>query len=61
MKKLVPLLTLCFMAIACAPTVTLQSPDKPLEINLNVKIDHQIKVQVDKELDNVMSGNEDIF
>ncbi len=46
---------------ACAPTVALQAPDKPLEINLNVKIDHQISVKVDKQLDDVMSKNKDIF
>jgi hypothetical protein len=45
----------------CAPTVSLQAPDKPLEINLNVKIDHQISVKVDKQLDDVMSKNKDIF
>jgi hypothetical protein len=46
---------------ACSPTVSLQAPDKPLEINLNVKIDHQISVKVDKQLDDVMSKNKDIF
>ncbi len=47
--------------VACAPTVALQAPDKPLEINLNVKIDHQISVKVDKQLDEVMQSNEGIF
>ncbi len=46
---------------ACSPTVSLQAPDKPLEINLNVKIDHQISVKVDKQLDDVMSKKKDIF
>lgn len=46
---------------ACAPRVELQAPDKPLEINLNVKIDHQISVKVDKQLDEVMSKNDAIF
>jgi hypothetical protein len=45
----------------CAPTVALQAPDKPLEINLNVKIDHQISVKVDKQLEEVMENNEGIF
>lgn len=47
--------------MACSPRVELQSPDKPLEINLNVKIDHQISVRVDKQLDEVMNKNEAIF
>ncbi len=45
----------------CSPTVELAAPDKPLEINLNVKIDHQISVKVDKELDAVMKQNDAIF
>ena len=52
---------LLLFSLGCSPTVTLQAPDKPLEINLNVKIDHKIQVKVDKELDDVMTGNEDIF
>lgn len=57
-------LSLLFLVIsfgACSPTVKVQPPDKPVEINLNVKIDHNIKVKVDKELENVIKENEDIF
>ena len=56
---LVAILTLGL--VACSPTVELQAPDKPLEINLNVKIDHQISVKVDKQLDDLMSKKTDIF
>lgn len=55
------LLIIASLFWACAPTVSLQAPDKPLEINLNVKIDHQISVKVDKQLDDVMNKNKDIF
>lgn len=41
--------------------VALQAPEKPLEINLNVKVDHQISVKVDKQLEDVMKKNEGIF
>lgn len=51
-----------FLLIAgCSPTVKVETPDKPLEINMNVKIDHNIKVQVDKELASVMEENDEIF
>lgn len=60
MKIILLILTLGSLS-ACSPTVELQAPDKPLEINLNVKIDHQISVKVDKQLDDVMSKNQDIF
>ena len=29
---------------ACTPTVQLQAPDKPITINLNVKIDQEVRV-----------------
>lgn len=48
-------------SFGCSPTVALQTPDKPLEINLNIKVDHQISVKVDKELEDVMKKNESIF
>jgi len=37
------------------------APDQPITINLNVKIDHEIRVKVDKELDQVMSNKSGLF
>lgn len=46
---------------ACNPTVKIQAPDKPIEINLNIKIDQQVRVKVDRELDDVLASNPDLF
>ena len=46
---------------ACAPTVKLQAPDKPIEINLNVKIQQEIRVKVEKELEKDIMNNPDLF
>lgn len=46
---------------ACNPTVKIQAPDKPIEINLNIKIDQQVRVKVDRELDDVLANNPDLF
>ena len=46
---------------ACTPTIAVKAPDKPLEINLNIKVDHNITVRVDKQLESVIKNNEDIF
>ncbi len=43
---------------ACTPTVKIEPPDKPIVINLNVKIEHEIKIKVDKELDELISNDE---
>jgi hypothetical protein len=45
----------------CNPTVKVEAPDKPIEINLNVKIEHNIRLQVDKELEDLFSEDSDIF
>lgn len=46
---------------ACTPRVEVAAPDKPITINLNVKIDHEIRVKVDKELDKVLSDDSGLF
>lgn len=48
-------------APACTPRVEVAAPDKPITINLNVKIDHEIRVKVDKELDQVLSSDSGLF
>jgi hypothetical protein len=46
---------------ACTPRVEVAAPDKPITINLNVKIDHEIRVKVDKQLDDVLSDDSGLF
>jgi hypothetical protein len=46
---------------ACNPTVQVQAPDKPIEINLNVNIQHHIKVEIDKDVKQAIAKNPDIF
>jgi len=37
------------------------SAKEPITINLNLKIDHEIRVKVDKELDDIFSDESDLF
>jgi hypothetical protein len=46
---------------ACTPTVQLQAPDKPIEINMNVNIEHHVKVEIDRDVQRAMDKNKDIF
>ncbi|MDX8405612.1 MAG: YnbE family lipoprotein [Mariprofundus sp.] len=46
---------------ACTPTVKVEVPDKPITINLNVKIDHEIRIRVEKDLENVLSEDSGLF
>jgi hypothetical protein len=50
-----------WLLTACTPTVQLAAPKEPITINLNVKIEHEIRVKVDKELDDVFANNADLF
>ena len=45
----------------CQPTVQIEAPDKPIEINLNVKIEHEIRVKVDRALDDLLASNPELF
>jgi len=46
---------------ACSPTVKLEAPDKPIEINLNVKIDQEVRVILDREVEDLIADNPDLF
>ena len=46
---------------ACTPTVAVKPPDEPITINLNVKIEHEIRVKVDKELDDLFDDDSELF
>ena len=59
-KSSLSLLILLFMA-SCSPTVQLQAPDKPIEINLNVNIEQHIKVEIQKDVQQAIFKNPDVF
>jgi hypothetical protein len=46
---------------ACSPTVKIQAPDKPIEINLNVHIDQEVRVKVDNELNSAFKDHPELF
>ena len=48
-------------AAACTPTVQLAAPDKPITINLNVKIDQEVRVRIDRDLEELIAQNPDLF
>ncbi|MGV8844130.1 MAG: YnbE family lipoprotein [Pseudomonas sp.] len=54
-------LLLSLLSAACTPTVQLAMPNEPININLNVKIEHQIYIKVDKELDSLLDPSSGLF
>jgi hypothetical protein len=48
-------------AAACTPTLRIEASDKPITINLNVKIDQEIRYRLDKDLEDAIASNPDLF
>jgi hypothetical protein len=60
-KNNMALLAVLFLSVACTPTVQLQAPEKPIEINLNVKIEQHVKVEIQQDVRKTIAKNKDIF
>lgn len=58
MRYVIPL---ALLISACAPTVKIQAPDKPIEINLNVTIDQKVRIILDKDVEELIADNPDLF
>ncbi len=64
LKQIMPALVIAISlttASGCSPRVEVAVPNEPLTINLNVKIEHEILVKVDREIDELLTENSDIF
>ena len=46
--------------LGCRHSVEVKTPE-PITINLNVKIQHEIRVKVDRELEDLFEEEKDIF
>jgi len=49
------------VSAGCTPTVQVAAPSEPITINLNVKIKHEILVKVDREIDDMLDENSELF
>ncbi|ABM02472.1 conserved hypothetical protein [Psychromonas ingrahamii 37] len=61
LKRIIILFPLIIIMSACTPRVELAMPSEPITINLNVKIDHQIRVKVDQQLDELFNDESGLF
>ena len=50
-----------FITAAACATVKVEAPDKPIEINLNVNIKQEVLIKMDKEIEDLIANNPDIF
>jgi len=45
----------------CTPSVRFEAPEKPIEINMNIKIDHEIRLKVEKDVDELITNKKGLF
>ena len=46
---------------ACQHRVQLEAPKEPIVINLNVKIEQEVRVRVEEDVEDLFEENPDIF
>jgi hypothetical protein len=47
--------------VACTPRVEVAVPDKPINININAKIDHEIRIKVERDVEKLMKDQPGLF
>ncbi len=55
------LLVIALLATACQPTVQVEAPKEPITINLNIKLDADVRLKIEREAEEVIESNPDIF
>ena len=50
------LLPALLLAAACTPTVKLQAPEEPITINLNIKLDAEVRLRVEETAKQDVAG-----
>lgn len=55
------LAAIALLAAACSPTIKVQAPDKPIEINLNVTVRQEVVVKLEQDVLDTLRRNPAIF
>lgn len=45
----------------CTPRIEVAAPEEPITINMNVKIEHEIHIKVDKDVESLLKSRSDLF
>ncbi|ECC8921123.1 YnbE family lipoprotein [Salmonella bongori] len=49
------------MVAGCTPRIEVAAPEQPITINMNVKIEHEIYIKVDKDVEELLKSRSDLF
>lgn len=61
MKIMIAALTSTFMLAGCTPRIEVAAPKEPITINMNVKIEHEILIKADKDVEDLLKTRSDLF
>ncbi|HAG8887061.1 TPA: YnbE family lipoprotein [Escherichia coli] len=61
MKILLAALTSSFMLVGCTSRIEVAAPKEPITINMNVKIEHEIIIKADKDVEELLETRSDLF
>lgn len=60
-KLLTMLLAMTILLTGCTPRIEIAASKEPITINMNVKIEHEIHIKVDKDVENLLKSRSDLF
>ena len=60
-RTLASAVLLALLVGGCQPTVKVEAPTEPITINLNIKLDADVRLKVEQEAEEVIDSNPDIF
>jgi hypothetical protein len=52
--RFLPVLIMTMTLAACTPRIEVAAPKEPITINMNVKIEHDINIKADKEVETLL-------
>lgn len=55
------LVSTALMLTGCTPRIEVAAPKEPITINMNVKIEHEIHIKVDKDVESLLKNRSDLF
>lgn len=61
LKRRGSLLAVAVLATPLAGCISLAAPEKPIEINLNVKIEQEVLVRLQRDVENIINRNPQDF
>ncbi|MBU6517309.1 YnbE family lipoprotein [Pantoea sp. B270] len=59
--KALLMLTAGLPLLGCVPRIEVAAPKEPITINMNVKIEHEIHIKVDKDVEALLKNQSVLF